>query len=78
MFLYGDDFDLVIWYNKLISIVGDVGYDLLLFLNCWINCICCLFGGNYWFLVFWIKVRVYKVCEVIDVFEKVVIYEVKK
>ena len=78
LLLHGDDFDSATRYNKLISIAGDAGYDLLLFLNRWTNRIRRLFGGHYWSLASWIKARVHKVREAIDAFEKAAIHEAKK
>ena len=78
LLLHGDDFDSATRYNKLISIAGDAGYDLLLFLNRWTNRIRRLFGGNYWSLASWIKARVHKAREAIDAFEKAAIHEAKK
>jgi UDP-2,3-diacylglucosamine pyrophosphatase LpxH len=78
LLLHGDDFDSATRYNKLISIAGDAGYDLLLFLNRWTNRIRRLFGGHYWSLASWIKARVHKAREAIDAFEKAAIHEAKK
>lgn len=78
LLLHGDDLDSATRYNKLISIAGDAGYDLLLFLNRWTNRIRRLFGGNYWSLASWIKARVNKAREAIDAFEKAAIHEAKK
>lgn len=78
LLLHGDDFDSATRYNKLISIAGDAGYDLLLFLNRWTNRVRRLFGGHYWSLASWIKARVHKAREAIDAFEKAAIHEAKK
>ena len=78
LLLHGDDFDSATRYNKLISIAGDAGYELLLFLNRGTNRIRRLFGGNYWSLASWIKARVHKAREAIDAFEKAAIHEAKK
>ncbi|UJX24112.1 UDP-2,3-diacylglucosamine diphosphatase [Pseudoalteromonas sp. CF6-2] len=78
LLLHGDDFDSATRYNKLISIAGDAGYDLLLFLNRWTNRIRRLFGGHYWSLASWIKARVHKARAAIDAFEKAAIHEAKK
>ncbi len=78
LLVHGDDFDSATRYNKIISIAGDAGYDLLLFLNRWSNKIRKLFGGNYWSLASWIKARVHKAREAINAFEDAAIHEAKK
>lgn len=78
LLVHGDDFDSATRYNKFISIVGDAGYDLLLFLNRWTNRTRRLFGGNYWSLASWIKARVHKAREAIEAFENAAIHEAKK
>lgn len=78
LLVHGDDFDSATRYNKFISIVGDAGYDLLLFLNRWTNRTRRLFGGNYWSLASWIKARVHKAREAIAAFENAAVHEAKK
>ncbi|WP_405600314.1 MULTISPECIES: UDP-2,3-diacylglucosamine diphosphatase [unclassified Pseudoalteromonas] len=78
LLVHGDDFDSATRYNKFISIVGDVGYDFLLFLNRWTNRIRKVFGGNYYSLAAWIKTRVHKAREAITAFEDAAIHEAKK
>ncbi|MBB1384110.1 UDP-2,3-diacylglucosamine diphosphatase [Pseudoalteromonas sp. SG45-5] len=78
LLVHGDDFDSATRYNKFISIVGDVGYDFLLFLNRWTNRIRKVFGGNYYSLAAWIKARVHKAREAITAFEDAAIHEAKK
>lgn len=78
LLLHGDDFDSATRYNKLISIAGDAGYDLLLFLNRWTNRTRRIFGGNYWSLASWIKARVHKARAAIIAFENAAVHEAKK
>lgn len=78
LLLHGDDFDSATRYNKLISIAGDAGYDLLLFLNRWTNRVRKLCGANYFSLASWIKARVHKAREAIAAFEDAAIHEAKK
>ena len=78
LLLHGDDFDSATRYNKFISLVGDAGYDLLLFLNRWTNRTRRLFGGHYWSLASSIKARVHKAREVIEAFENAAIHEAKR
>ncbi|WP_404340100.1 UDP-2,3-diacylglucosamine diphosphatase [Pseudoalteromonas mariniglutinosa] len=78
LLLHGDDFDSATRYNKLISIAGDVGYDLLLFLNRWTNRFRRLCGVNYWSLASWLKARVHKAQAAIHAFENAAVHEAKK
>ncbi|GAB6260218.1 UDP-2,3-diacylglucosamine diphosphatase [Photobacterium sp. R1] len=58
--LHGDEFDSMVCHNKLTSLLGDVGYDLLLFLNRWINAYRRITKQPYWSLASYIKTRVEK------------------
>lgn len=46
--------------------IGDKGYDLLLFLNCWYNCFCSWWNIYYWLLVGYIKKYIKGVNKVIE------------
>ncbi|MFC3032040.1 UDP-2,3-diacylglucosamine diphosphatase [Pseudoalteromonas fenneropenaei] len=78
LLVHGDDFDSVTRYNRLISWVGDVGYDFLLFLNRWSNRLRRPFGGRYWSLASWLKNRVHKAQAAIAAFEHAAVREAKR
>ncbi|WP_440055949.1 UDP-2,3-diacylglucosamine diphosphatase [Pseudoalteromonas sp. T1lg65] len=78
LLIHGDDFDSATRYNKLISVIGDVAYDFLLFLNRWTNRFRKLYGGHYWSLASYIKNRVHKAREAILAFENAAIHEAKR
>lgn len=78
LLVHGDDFDSVTRYSKLISWIGDLGYDFLLFLNRWSNRLRRPFGGRYWSLASWIKNRVSKAKIAIETFETAAAREAKK
>ncbi len=78
LLVHGDDFDSATRYNKLITLIGDAAYDLLLFINRWHNRLRKLYGGNYWSLAGWIKARIHKAREAIEAFEMAAIHEAKK
>ncbi|WP_462171572.1 UDP-2,3-diacylglucosamine diphosphatase [Pseudoalteromonas xiamenensis] len=78
LLVHGDDFDSVTRYNRLVSWLGDQGYDFLLFLNRWSNRLRRPFGGRYWSLASWIKNRVHKAKSAIEAFEHAAAREAKR
>ncbi|RXJ74213.1 UDP-2,3-diacylglucosamine hydrolase [Veronia nyctiphanis] len=68
--LHGDEFDTAVCHSKLTSMVGDIGYDLLLFLNRWWSRLRNRLGFSYWSLATYIKTRVKTANVAISRFEK--------
>ncbi len=70
--MHGDQFDAVVRNARLLSMVGDVGYDCLLVLNQWFNALRRLMGRRYWSLSGFIKTQVKRATCFIGQFEDVV------
>ncbi|MCE2572313.1 UDP-2,3-diacylglucosamine diphosphatase [Motilimonas eburnea] len=58
--LHGDEFDAMVCYSKLTAFIGDLSYDLLLFLNRHVYRWRKRLGLNYWSLAGYIKERIPK------------------
>ncbi|WP_455203957.1 UDP-2,3-diacylglucosamine diphosphatase [Kaarinaea lacus] len=75
LIMHGDEFDGAIKCNKLLEIVGNHCYDILLELNRIVNFIRRKFGFPYWSLSSYIKHRVKNAVNYIHRFEKAVAHE---
>ncbi|MEI8595295.1 UDP-2,3-diacylglucosamine diphosphatase [Photobacterium sp. Hal280] len=58
--LHGDEFDSMVCHSKLTSLLGDAGYDFLLFLNRWLNNYRRFTRQPYWSLASYLKIKVEK------------------
>ncbi|MDO6527982.1 UDP-2,3-diacylglucosamine diphosphatase [Motilimonas sp. 1_MG-2023] len=58
--IHGDEFDAMVCYSKITSFIGDLSYDLLLFLNRHVYHLRKRLGFNYWSLAGYIKERIPK------------------
>jgi UDP-2,3-diacylglucosamine pyrophosphatase LpxH len=76
--LHGDEFDNVIRCNGLTSLLGNVGYDLLMWINRVHNHLRRLCNLPYWSLASYLKHRVKNAREYIQRFEAVVAKEAKR
>ncbi|PKF49052.1 UDP-2,3-diacylglucosamine hydrolase [Enterovibrio nigricans] len=56
--VHGDEFDSAVCHKRLTAVAGDVGYDLLLFLNRWWSRARQRLGFPYWSLASYIKSKV--------------------
>lgn len=56
--VHGDEFDVITRYHRWIAWLGDIGYNLLLEVNRWINAARKRLGFGYWSLSKWVKHRV--------------------
>ena len=68
--LHGDQFDLVTRYARWVSKVGDVGYELLLKLNTYVNAVRAIFTDKKWSLSKAVKGKVKKAVNFVGDFEK--------
>lgn len=73
--IHGDLYDGVTRYHKWVSVVGDIGYNLLLSLNRHFNKLREVFGRPYWSLSAYLKRQVKKAVEFITSFEETVAKE---
>ena len=76
--IHGDQFDMVVINAKWLAHVGDFAYTVALALNTWFNWVRRLWGGQYWSLSKWAKLRVKKAVNFIGAFEKILAAEAAK
>jgi len=77
LLLHGDEFDHLIQCGKILSLIGDVGYEFLVKVNRWVNVIRRLMGAPYWSFSSYLKTRVKKAREHIEKFENAVVNEAR-
>jgi UDP-2,3-diacylglucosamine pyrophosphatase LpxH len=73
--VHGDDFDVITKYHKWIAVLGDIGYDFLLWTNRHFNVIRNKMGFNYWSLSAYIKHKVKDAVNFIGDYESSLIQE---
>ncbi|MEM7565829.1 MAG: UDP-2,3-diacylglucosamine diphosphatase [Pseudomonadota bacterium] len=56
--IHGDQFDVVVRHARWLAFVGDVGYNLALSVNVYVNAVRRRLGFSYWSLSAWLKNRV--------------------
>ena len=66
--IHGDQFDSVVCHNRFHAVVGDVGYDFLLFINRWWHLFQKLRNKPYWSLATYLKSKVDKANQAIERF----------
>ncbi len=76
--IHGDEFDTLVCHSRLTSVVGDIGYDFLLFLNRWNDKIRKLTGQPYWSLSGYIKEKVHKAKEAMQRFREASLAKARK
>lgn len=77
LMVHGDEFDHSVRCNPLYRVIGDISYELLLFLNRWSNRLRSSMGLPYWSLAYFIKNRVRNARAAIQAFEKAAAAEAK-
>lgn len=75
---HGDQFDLVIQYSPMLSMLGGAAYEWLIRLNVIYNKARSFMGLRYWSLSKFLKLKVKKACTYISRFEDVVVREAKR
>ena len=76
--IHGDQYDMVVMNAKWIAHVGDWAYVSVLWLNGWVNRIKRLWGGQYWSLSKWLKLKVKQAVSFIGAFEETLSLEARK
>lgn len=76
--IHGDQYDVVVMNAKWLAHLGDRAYNLMLWLNTWLNRIKRLWGGQYWSLSNWAKRKVKHAVNFIGEYEKVLADEAKR
>jgi UDP-2,3-diacylglucosamine pyrophosphatase LpxH len=77
LILHGDEFDGVVHCGKLMNIVGDSAYEMLILCNRVLNHFRKIFGKPYWSLASYLKHRVKNAREYINNFERAITIEAK-
>lgn len=72
---HGDEFDAAVKHNRLLKLVGDRAYYLLLAANRWFNALRRRLGRPYWSLSACLKTRVGKAAAYIRKYERAVAFE---
>ncbi|MEL6818428.1 MAG: UDP-2,3-diacylglucosamine diphosphatase [Pseudomonadota bacterium] len=75
--IHGDQFDMVVLNAKWLAHVGDWAYNSALWINYWFNRVRRLWGGQYWSLSKWAKLKVKQAINFIGDFENVLANEAK-
>lgn len=78
LMLHGDEFDGAVKCGRLQHWIGDKGYDLLLFINRWVNRARGWCGFSYWSAAAYLKKKVKKAEAAIQRFEDAAIHEAKR
>jgi UDP-2,3-diacylglucosamine pyrophosphatase LpxH len=73
--LHGDEFDVVTRYHRWLALLGDVGYELLMVLNRWLNLARRVLGFGYWSLAGYVKWKVKRAVMYVGDFEAAVAHE---
>ncbi|MCK9503128.1 MAG: UDP-2,3-diacylglucosamine diphosphatase [Porticoccaceae bacterium] len=76
--VHGDEFDHAVRCNRLHKLAGNLGYDLLLFINRWSNRVRGWLGLPYWSLAYYIKNRVTNALTAIRAFEHAAAAEARR
>lgn len=78
LLLHGDEFDNVIRCTRLVAFLGDVAYDILLYLNRWLNILRRKLGFPYWSLAVFIKQKIKNAQKAIRAFEQAAAHEARR
>jgi UDP-2,3-diacylglucosamine pyrophosphatase LpxH len=73
MVMHGHEFDGIIRHAPLLSMLGDLGYHLLIFLNRYLNRVREWFGKDYWSLSAYVKSKVKDAVKFVGSYEKAVV-----
>lgn len=76
--IHGDQFDMVVMHAKWLAHVGDWAYNIALWVNGWLNWIKRLWGGQYWSLSKWLKLKVKQAVNFIGAFEDMLAGEARR
>lgn len=73
--VHGDDFDIITRYHKWVSVLGDIGYEILMCLNRHFNVVRSKLGLPYWSLSAYVKNKVKDAVKFISDYEQSVVEE---
>ncbi len=77
LMMHGDEFDSAVHCNRLISFIGDKGYDFLLYINRYLYAFRRKMGFPYWSFASYIKSKVKNAMDAVSKFEAAVAHEAK-
>lgn len=75
---HGDQYDLVVQHSKLLCVLGDVAYTVLIRINRVYNRLRRAFGRPYWSLSQYVKLKVKTACTFISRFEETLAHEARR
>ena len=67
--VHGDEYDIVVKYNRWLSTLGDYAYDVALWVNCGLNRLRSILGREYWSLSQYMKHKVKDAVKYIGTYE---------
>ncbi|QBK29916.1 UDP-2,3-diacylglucosamine diphosphatase [Roseitalea porphyridii] len=76
--IHGDQFDMVVRNAKWLAHIGDWAYTAALWFNGWFNRVKRLWGGQYWSLSRWLKLKVKQAVNFIGAFEEALAAEARR
>jgi len=76
--IHGDQFDMVVRNAKWLAHIGDWAYTAALWFNGWFNRAKRLWGGQYWSLSKWLKLKVKQAVNFIGAFEEALAAEARR
>ncbi|WP_306120914.1 MULTISPECIES: UDP-2,3-diacylglucosamine diphosphatase [unclassified Roseitalea] len=76
--IHGDQFDMVVRNAKWLAHVGDWAYVSALWVNGWFNRLKRLWGGQYWSLSKWLKLKVKQAVNFIGAYEEALAAEARR
>jgi UDP-2,3-diacylglucosamine pyrophosphatase LpxH len=76
--LHGDEFDAIVKNSKWLAVLGSGIYDMLLYLNRWVNFFRRAFGLRYWSLAAFLKQKTKGAVNFISSFEQALVHEARR
>jgi len=76
--MHGHEFDVITKYHRWLAILGDIGYDFLIWLNGHFNSVRKLLGMKYWSLSKFLKIKVKDAVNFVSSFEDSVVKYAEK
>jgi UDP-2,3-diacylglucosamine pyrophosphatase LpxH len=78
LILHGDEFDSIVRHSKWLALFGSWLYDVLLYVNRWLNLARRRLGFRYWSLAAYLKHKVKNAVSYISQFEQALVHEARK
>jgi len=78
LIMHGDEFDSVIQCSRLVSLIGTISYDFLLYTNRMLNHLRRRLGFSYWSLASFLKSKIKNAMQHVNNFERAAVYEAQR